>query len=371
MTLLAVAWQSLRFVPRDVVDLSSVVHNQQQTFGTDTIADAYEARVVTNDVGDMYTKRLVEQTPVEARTWSKPASSPYPPAALLVNAGLFALTGRTTTGFYLATLCLAAIFLALSLIYFARTRWYLFPLLYVNFGYFGYRFVGVQDGSYLLMLVVLIVALLLARARRQVAHLLVAFAATLKLSPLYYAVEIFRMRRWTAITFVAILVAGLVLPYFAWDNYPYIYTYGAELKGTVSMKVMAAAFALVFAVVLAYVETRLEFDMEERIGWSVVPVALFLSMGLNVARHLLLVLLVPDKRGWRNVTVAFVLGLYALSRGALTLGSVLSIAEGLLLLVLVAHLHAIGWRRVAADLRSPRALLKAWTAPAGTPAPAP
>jgi hypothetical protein len=299
----------------------------------------------------MYTKRLVEQTPQEARTWTKAASSPYPPAVLLVNAALFRLGGRTTTGFYLLILAMAAVFLALSLAYFARTRWYLFPILYLNFSYFGYRFAGVQDASYLLMLVVLAVALLLARARRQTAHLLVALATIVKLSSLFYVVEIFRMRRPIALAFGAILLAGLVLPYFVWDNYVYIYTYGAELKGTLSMKVIGASTAVPFALLLAYVEGRLGFDMEERIGWSVVPFAMLLAMGTNAARHLLIVLLVPDKRGWRNVAAAIGLGLYALFGGRLPLGSVLSIVIGLLFLTLFAHLYASARPAIPGDVQ--------------------
>ena len=65
---------------------------------------------------------------------------------------------------------LAALFLSLSLWYFLKTRWYLFPLLYLNFAYFGHRFVYVQDDTYLAMLVVVVIALVVPRpfeARRQ------------------------------------------------------------------------------------------------------------------------------------------------------------------------------------------------------------
>ena len=59
-----------------------------------------------------------------------------------------------------------------------------------------------------------------------------------------------------------------------------------------------------FAIVLRYVETRLGFDWEDRLGWGLVPFALLLALKMNVARHLLIVLLVPDKRGLRNIAAA-------------------------------------------------------------------
>ena len=147
--------------------------------GTDTIADNYEARVVRNDVRDMYTKRLVEQTPLEAATWSKEAASPYPPVTLLVLAGLAAVGDAAGIGLAGAVAALALVFLALSLVYFLRTRWYLFPLLYLNFGYLAERFFFVQDGSYLVMLVVVMAALLLVARRPGAGALLMAVAATM------------------------------------------------------------------------------------------------------------------------------------------------------------------------------------------------
>ena len=341
-TIAAMIWQALPAVPRDVVDLSRapLLHhiNQQATYGTDTIADIYESKVVINDVSDMYTKRGVEQTPLEARTWSKEASAPYPPAALLAEAALFAAAGRTSAGFYLAIVALACVFLGLSLFYFLETRWYLFPMLYLNFTYIGQRFVGVQDCSYLVMLVVVMAALLLARARRPLAHVLMAAAITIKLSPLFYTIELARMRRRTAAACVAVLFVGLVLPYFVWENYLYIYSFAASLKGQPSSRIGAIAAAVPFAALVAYVEARLGFDMEDRIGWGLVPFAMYLAIRMNVARHLLLVLLVPDKRGWRNVAVALGLAAYTVCRGALPLGSVLSIVNGLLLLILIGYL---------------------------------
>ena len=346
LTVIAMVLQALPWVPRDVLDYSRLplldrIPQKQQTIGSDTTADAYEARVVLHDVSDMYVKRETEQTPFEASRWSRAASAPYPPSVLLVEAALFALGGRTATGFYLLILGCAIAFLTLSLLYFVRTRWYLFPLLYLNFSYIGERFAGVQDGTYLIMLVTVVIALHLARARRPIAHLLMALAITMKLSPLFYVTEMPAMTRRIAVAFAAIVAAGLVLPYFVWENYAYIYTFGAGLKGHPSTRVAAVLIAVPFAAMLRYVETHAGFDLEDRIGWDMVPMSLFLALWTNAARHLLLPLLVPDKRGWRNVTAAAVLALHAAFPSRIPLGSTLTIATGLLALILGGHVWRI------------------------------
>ena len=83
--------------------------------------------------------------------------------------------------------------------YFLQTRWYLFPALYLNFVYFGERFVYVQDCSYLVVLTVLMAALHLARRGHAASHALVALATVMKLSPVvFYLANLGRMRRWDA-----------------------------------------------------------------------------------------------------------------------------------------------------------------------------
>ena len=287
-------------VPRAYVDyarfpLLSGVH-QYETYGTDTIGNSYVAKVVLNDPLDMYTKARLEQTPLEKATWTREASAPYPPAGLLTAAGLYAIGEAIGIGFYGMVLLLATLFIALSLWYFLNTRWYLFPLLYLNFAYFGHRFVYVQDDSYLAMLVVVMIALILARSRRDASHLLMALAITMKLSPAVYVWQILTMRRGIAMIFVAILFAGFVLPYVIWDNYLTIFTFHDQVKGNIYDTVAAVILVVPFSIVLWYVETRLGFDMEDRIGWSLVPFAMFVGIKMRVARHLLIVLLVPDKR---------------------------------------------------------------------------
>ena len=341
LTVAAIVVQALMWVPREAADYSRVPLlnriRQQPTFGSDTVADEYEARVVLTDIRDMYTKRRTEQTALQSHYWSRAASAPYPPAMLLTEAALYALSGRTLTGFYFAVLGLAALFLAMSVIYCLRTRWYIFPLLYLNFQFLAERFVGVQDCSYLVMLVVVMAALFAARARRNAAHLLMALATTMKLSPLFYGLEVFRMPRRTAVLYVAIVFAGLVLPYFLWSDYLYIYSYGAGLKGSPWNHLFAVILAPAFAAAVWYVERRHGFDTEDRIGWGLVPMALYFGLYTNGARHLILALLVPDKRGWRNLPVPITLTLHTLFPRAIPLGSVLTISIGLLAVILARY----------------------------------
>ena len=356
-------------VPRPYVDYARVpllsgVH-QYDTYGTDTIGNSYVAKVVLNDPLDMYTKARLEQTPLEKATWTREASAPYPPTALLTAAGLYAIGAATGIGFYGMVLLLAALFVALSLWYFLNTRWYLFPLLYLNFAYFGYRFVYVQDDTYLAMLVVVMIALVIARgargargsrrarSRRDASHLLMALAITMKLSPVAYAWQMLTMRRGVAMIFAAILFAGFVLPYFIWDNYLTIFTFHDQVKGNIYDTVAAVVLVVPFTIVLWYVETRLGFDTEDRIGWSLVPFAMFVGIKMRVARHLLIVLLVPDKRGPRNIAAAIGLALYAAAPDVFRLGSVLYITTVLLFALLAYYLRRIGWATVRDDARHP------------------
>jgi hypothetical protein len=191
----------------------------------------------------------------------------------------------------------------------------LFPLLYLNFSYFGERFFYVQDGSYLVMLTLVLAALLAARRFPSAAHTLMAVATVTKLSPIYYVRHLRLMRRPVAIAFIAILGAGLILPYFIWENYSYIFQYNSELKGDAWAVLGALALAVPFTIGLAWVENRRRFDLEDLIGWSLVPVALFLAFKMNAARHLLLPLLIPDRRAVRNVAVGLGMGAHYLLPG--------------------------------------------------------
>jgi len=358
LSMVAIALLWTQYVPRQYLDYSHVSGfdriRQYGTYGPDTLSDMYESRVVLHDILDMYTKTHTDQTAEEAATWSREESGPYPPAALLVEAGLYRLGEWTGIGFYGVILGVAGLFVALSAFYFLKTRWYLFVLLYLNGLYFGYRFVYVQDGTYLVLLLVLLVALFAAARHRTAGELLLAVAIALKLSPLYYVKNLHRMKRVTAILFVAILVVGLVVPYFIWDNYLYIYRFHGSFKGNAHETMNAFLFGCPFALLLAYVEARGDFDLEDRVGWGLVPFAMFLAFKMNVARHLLMVLLLPDKRGGRNLAAAFGMGVPNLLPRFVHFNSSLSIATAILFLVLIQHLADIGWDVVKADLRDPR-----------------
>jgi CubicO group peptidase (beta-lactamase class C family) len=153
------------------------------------------------------------------------------------------------------------------------------------------------------------------------------------------------MPRRVAVVFLVILFAGLVAPYFFWENYLSIFRYNSGLKGDALSALGAAALAVPFAAVLWYVEERRAFDLEDLIGWGLVPVALFLAFQMNSARHLVMVLLVPDKRGLRNVAVALGLALHAALPSLVPLNSALPLITLVLIAGLSWHLRAIGWRR--------------------------
>ena len=356
MTAVAIIAWSLPRVPRPFADLSrlGLSISQPATYGPDTVADVYGARVVLNDVGDMYTKAGLDQTPLEASLWTKEESAPYPPAVRLVHAGMLALGERTGLGFYGLTLLLAVFFLVSSAWYFLQTRWYLFPALYLNFHYFADRFVYVQDGSYLVMLTCVMAALLVATRRRGAAALLMAAATTMKLLPLAYARYLPRMPRGTAWSYAAILAIGLVVPWFVWDNYLYIYQFAGDRKGNDWLDI-AGALVLVapFTLTLWYVEDRLAFAEDERIGWSLVPFALLVGLLTNSGRHLLIALIVPDRRAGRNVAAVVGLTLYSLLPGVVLLGSLVYVTTAVLCVVLACYLDRIGWQVVRSDLRHP------------------
>ena len=314
----------------------------------------YGAKVVLNDVSDMYTKAHLDQTPLEAHLWTKEESAPYPPLLRLTHAAMFAAGEWTGIGFYGLTLALAAFFVGGSAWYFLQTRWYLFPLLYLNFSYLADRFVYVQDGSYLVMLACVLAALLLARRRRRGAELLMAFATAIKLLPLSYARYIPRMPPRVAWKYAAILIAGLILPFFIWAHYGYIYEFANERKGNDWLDV-AGALLLVAPVtlVLWYVEARREYSAEERIGSSLVPFALLASLLANSGRHLLIALLVPDRRAGRNIAAAAGLALHALLPGVVRLGAMTYVLTAVLCIVLAYELQQIGWPAVRDDVRHP------------------
>jgi hypothetical protein len=170
---------------------------------------------------------------------------------------------------------------------------------------------------------------------------------------LYYAIGVFRWPRRTSVLFLLVLFVGLVLPYFIWDNYLYIYEFNQQNKGDWLERLSGFVYAIPFTLVLPYVAARLRFDMEDQVGWGMIPFALFVAIRINAPRHLLLPLLIPDKRGPRNVVAALAMAVPALLPGLVRFGSALSIASGLLFLILLHFLYRIGWETVRDDLRHP------------------
>jgi hypothetical protein len=84
-----------------------------------------------------------------------------------------------------------------------------------------------------------------------------------------------------------------------------------------------------------------------------VPFALLIAISMNAPRHLLLVLLVPDKRGARTAAGSLGLGLHYLLPQFVRFGSVVYFATALLCLALAHHLREIGWGVIRADLAHP------------------
>jgi len=358
----ALAALCLSYVPRAYLDYAAnpILRGiaQPEDYGTDTIADMYEAKVVLHDWRDMYTKHGVAQTELEARTWSKEASAPYPPAALLIEAAIYWIGERTGIGFYGLILTLAVTFLVQAAWYCLRTRWYVFVLLGVCGLYFGYRFTYVQDCTYIIMLVIVMMALSLARRRPQATHVLMALATAVKVSPLYYATTLAGMRRVTALAFGAVLLAGFVLPYFVLPNYLYIFSFQNELKGGWWQTVGGVAVSVPFALLLSYVAVRRHFDLEDWVGWSLVPIAMLLAFKMNVARHLLVVLLVPDKRALRTAAAALSIAAYELSFGLMRFNSTLPLCTAMLFGILILEMREVGWAVVAEDVRGIAGKLK-------------
>ena len=181
-----------------------------------------------------------------------------------------------------------------------------------------------------------------------------ALAIVVKLSPLFYVNRIVDMKWWTAALFTAVLVAGLIAPYFLFHNYLYIYRFGAA-KGTggAIQDDGALLIGALFGVLLWYVERRGALDAEDIVGWALVPFAMFLAYKTNAARHLIMALLVPDKRAVRNLAAAGGMMLHSLAPSLIDLNAVLPIATVFLLLGLLHHLQRIGWAVVADDARHP------------------
>jgi hypothetical protein len=167
------------------------------------------------------------------------------------------------------------------------------------------------------------------------------------------------MPRWTAWCYGVILIAGLVLPYVVWDNYLDIYRFANERKGNDWLDITGALLVVVpFTLVLWYVEDRRGFTPEDRIGSSLVPFALFAALLANSGRHLLIALIVPDRRAGRNLAATVGLALHTLLPGIVRLGAMTHVMTAGLCVVLACELRQIGWSTVLDDIRHPDRTLR-------------
>ena len=69
-------------------------------------------------------------------------------------------------------------------------------------------------------------------------------------------------------------------------------------------------------------------------------------------------LLVPDKRGLRNIAGAVGLGLHTIAPALVRFGSVGPIIAAILLVGLLGHARRVGGATIAGDLRHPRRTLR-------------
>jgi hypothetical protein len=197
-----------------------------------------------------------------------------------------------------------------------------------------------------------------------------AVATTMKLLPAAYARYLPRrggrnpkdeggMSRPVAWGYAAIVFAGLILPFFIWDGYAHIYAFANERKGNDWLDLAAALLLVVpFTLALWYVEDRGRFSADDRIGSSLVPFALFAALLANSGRHLLVALIVPDRRVGRNLAASVGVLLHLLLPGIVRVGAVTYVATAVLCVVLACELQQIGWTTVAADVRNPGRTLR-------------
>jgi hypothetical protein len=94
------------------------------------------------------------------------------------------------------------------------------------------------------------------------------------------------------------------------------------------------------------------------VGWGLVPFAMLAGMLANSGRHLLIALIVPDRRAGRNVAAAIGLALHSLLPSVVRLGSLTYLMTAMLCVVLAYQLKQIGWSTVRNDIRDPSRTLR-------------
>ncbi|MBN1390756.1 MAG: hypothetical protein JXA22_08965 [Candidatus Thermoplasmatota archaeon] len=374
LTILFILIVRVWFIPGEVIDLGRM--NRQENLGGDFFADNYTGKVVLNDPLDMYTKEKVDLNGREASYWEKEECSPYPPLAMFILGGLHFIGDLTGIELIGVVYLLELSFVVMVLIYCLKTRWYLFPLIMLNV-FAPHRVYTMNGTTNLLVLMFMMAALLAAKHRRSISHHLVAMATCSKFMTVFYADNVFRMPRKQAMVYVGILVAGLVLPIFIFDNYLYIYSFhatrgysfvsslfdhfGISMSDTIAIVLtwtVPSILTIFFTILLFYIENRLGYDWEERVGWSGVPFALFIGLRLLTVRFLFLMLLLPDKRGTRTFLVFLLsivhMTLFFLDVRRFAVDGIWGLSTiSLFTLFIFLLLGKVGWGTLKKDLGSP------------------
>ena len=78
----------------------------------------------------------------------------------------------------------------------------------------------------------------------------------------------------------------------------------------------------------------------------------------DTIEHLLIALIVPDKRVGRNLAAAIAVALHTLLPGIVRLGSVTYVATVVLCAVMACELQQIGWSAISDDARHPARTLR-------------
>jgi hypothetical protein len=379
LTLLFALVVRLSFVPVAYHDFGAL--NRGSEYGNDYYSDTYGARAVYNHPSDMYTRRLTEQTLAETY-WPKRSVAPYPPAALLLLAGVHAVGEALGIGFYGVLMGLDALLVGLVLAYALRTRWYLFPLVELNV-FLAYRFWGVGSCNGLLVVLCLMLGVFVARAKPVLGVLLGVFAVCLKLTPVFFLTNFLRFRRSAQLVAAVLLSAGFVLPFFVLENYRYIYGFhatrdiGPIVKALVALGldgpftsqlaailgwVLPLALGLLFSLVFLYAQLKLKFSWEDRIGWAAVPFSLLFSLRMLSMRTLFEAMAIPDARIVRSLWI-FGMGLADMALRALDVRRALRDGVwdvlGILGMLLICRywLEQIGTEEIRADWRRRRELI--------------
>ena len=353
VTILFIAFSRIQMVPREYANIGDI--QIREDIGTDFIADNYTAKVALNDPFDIYTKNSLNQTEQEAQTWTKEESSPYPPLAIYHITTIYKIGDILGIGFYGVVISLELILIIMVFLYFIKTNWYLIPIVYLNF-YLAHRFWWVGDATYLLVLIYIMMALFTVKKYKTISISLMAIATIIKFSPIYYIKNIFTMKKHQWILYISILVIGLILPFIIYKNYSYIYTFNSEKSEGFLLPFIVAGS---FSIALCYIEYRMKFNDEDIIGWASIPFAIFTVLSTYAVRHLLLLLIIPDKRGYRNIALLILIHLRLIMDKFDFDNRIIAWSSIICFLIIFMHMFIeIGLEKIISDIKNPILLIK-------------